>query len=158
MRRPISVLVEWSESDAFYDGCDYTFTGFEARALKVAQAHKTGGYLKTAVTVTFDDGHTYGCRLDLAPHQAHGFEHHINTCRSMLETDEGQAILERYPESARDHWLKLAEVWRTMDFSPEPVAPAEECLPHGIQLLIPGIAPVAKPTKRGGDDRQARMF
>ncbi|MEQ9436037.1 LPD25 domain-containing protein [Hyphomonas sp.] len=76
MTKPIFVYVCWSESERFPEKTLWRFERFEELAAQVAQAHRTGGYLKTNVTVIFSGGEDYVCRLDLAPHDAQGFEHH----------------------------------------------------------------------------------
>lgn len=62
---PISVLVNWSESDQFKDAERYDFNEFEKKAFQIALANSLGGYDKTNVTVTFDNGNEHQCRLDL---------------------------------------------------------------------------------------------
>lgn len=159
--RPTIVEVIWSESGAWPDGHVCEFREFEFKALSVAMRHKTGGYLKTKVCVHFDSGDTYTCRLDLAAHDTHGFQHHIEHTLAFMASAGGQKKLAGWPEDFRNSYIALAKVQAQMDFSPEPEpppAPAEECLPHGIQLLIPGVAPISRPAKRGGDDRQAALF
>jgi hypothetical protein len=62
---PFSVLVHWSESNEFNENELYDFMVFERKALEVAQQNPLGGYDKTNVTVTFDNGDEHQCRLDL---------------------------------------------------------------------------------------------
>ena len=63
VRRPVSVLVHWSESGAWGKEELCTFADFEARAQVVALGYVGGGYQKTSVTVNFDDGDSYQARL-----------------------------------------------------------------------------------------------
>ncbi|MGN2753773.1 LPD25 domain-containing protein [Aliivibrio fischeri] len=53
---PFSVLVNWSESNEFNEGQLYDFMDFEHKALEVAKQNPLGGYDKTNVTVTFENG------------------------------------------------------------------------------------------------------
>lgn len=79
MRKPIFVYVVWSESGDIPDRELYTFADFELKALGVAMAYTTGGYLKTKVQVLFSDGECYECRLDLAKNDTHGFRQHAES-------------------------------------------------------------------------------
>lgn len=74
--RPFSVLVHWSESREFKDNELIDFAEFEKRALKVALSHAGGGYLKTKITVTFDNGKEYSDRLDLGCNNTLNFAHY----------------------------------------------------------------------------------
>lgn len=95
VRRPVSVLVHWSESGAWGEEELCTFSDFEARALGVAMAYADGGYLKTKITVTFDDGETYQARIDLAAGDELGFAHHCAGMISFYETDKGRDYYQR---------------------------------------------------------------
>ncbi|MNQ04857.1 DNA ligase [compost metagenome] len=93
VRRPVSVLVHWSESGAWGEGEIVPFAEFEVKAASVALAHVGGGYQKTKVTVSFDDGETYEGRVDLSATSEQGFTDH---CLGMLDyyaTEQGQAKL-----------------------------------------------------------------
>lgn len=80
---PRSVLVNWSESNEFNEGERYDFMAFEHKALEVAKQNPLGGYDKTNVTVTFDNGDEHQCRLDLGcGGNDVGFAEH---CMSTLE-------------------------------------------------------------------------
>ena len=63
--KPVAVLINWSESKRFNDGQQFDFEIFEAIALKAALDNPLGGYDKTNITVTFDNGHAHQCRIDL---------------------------------------------------------------------------------------------
>ncbi len=63
--KPITVLVQWSESREFTEETLYDFNEFEKKALEVAKRNPLGGYDKTKVTVTFDNEYQHECRLDL---------------------------------------------------------------------------------------------
>ena len=62
---PLSVLINWSESRELQTGEVYPFLDFEAKALSIAKQNPLGGYDKTNITVTFDNGDEHQCRLDL---------------------------------------------------------------------------------------------
>ncbi|ELL0561745.1 hypothetical protein Q6U64_004246 [Vibrio vulnificus] len=62
---PVSVLVNWSESNRFESGLEMGFVAFESLALEAALQNPLGGYDKTDITVTFDNGHQHRCRVDL---------------------------------------------------------------------------------------------
>ncbi|WP_418113616.1 LPD25 domain-containing protein [Vibrio scophthalmi] len=80
---PFSVLVNWSESNEFNEGEIYDFMDFEHKALAVAKQNPLGGYDKTNVTVTFENGDQHQCRLDLGCNGNDiGFADH---CLSSLE-------------------------------------------------------------------------
>lgn len=81
VRRPVTVTVHWSESGAWQKEQVVAYADFEKNAFAVALEHAGRGYLKTKVTVTFDDGEIYQCRIDLAAHDELGFADH---CLSML--------------------------------------------------------------------------
>ncbi|HHQ4546889.1 TPA: DUF3560 domain-containing protein [Aeromonas veronii] len=95
VRCPVSVLVHWSESGAWQEEETVPFAEFEARALGVAMSYADGGYLKTKITVTFDDGETYQTRIDLAAGDELGFAHHCAGMISFYETDKGRDYYQR---------------------------------------------------------------
>lgn len=75
--KPTTVRVHWSESYFFpEEEQDYPFEEFEELALKAAM-NVTRGYEKTKVTVLFDSGEVYHCRLDLAHHVTLGYRDHM---------------------------------------------------------------------------------
>jgi hypothetical protein len=76
--RVSKVLVHWSEAPEFKDSTEYKFSEFEALAYRVAKSHRTGGYLKTKISVFFEGDFTYGdVRIDLADHDECGFRDHM---------------------------------------------------------------------------------
>lgn len=84
--KPFSVTINWSESSQFKDGELYNFMVFERKALEVAKTNPLGGYDKTNVTVTFENGDEHQCRLDLGCGcNDIGFAEH---CISLIEYDE----------------------------------------------------------------------
>lgn len=109
-RRPVSVLVHWSESGDFENETEYSFKEFEKKALYVALGHADGGYLKTKVTVKFDDGETYGCRIDLALNDERGFEHRCKEMISYSETPNGASYY------GQDNWAPLLAFIKQIDF------------------------------------------
>jgi hypothetical protein len=89
MSKPVWVQVIWSESSRFKDNELIPFADFENRAFKVAMKVGYGkGYDKTKVNILFDDGNEYQCRLDLAPYDTHGFEHHAKKFISWYEKQQ----------------------------------------------------------------------
>lgn len=86
--RVSKVLVHWSEAPEFKENTDYKFSDFESLAYRVAKSHRTGGYLKTKVTVFFDDGSTYAdVRIDLADQDECGFRDHMEKIVRYADTD-----------------------------------------------------------------------
>lgn len=90
LRRPVSVIVHWSESAAWENEQVVPFAEFEEKAAAVALAYVGGGYLKTKITVQFDDGESYGCRVDLAAHDEFGFADHCLAMLAFYETEKGR--------------------------------------------------------------------
>lgn len=118
--KPITVLVHWSESPEFRDGESLPFRDFERRAAKAAaDKGRGGGYDKTKITVTFDNGDTYECRLDLAEDDDTGFEQHIRETLRFYETERGAAMVGEYLVDAQ-----LVEAAKAMDFAPDKPTPA----------------------------------
>jgi len=126
-RRPVSVLVHWSESGDFEKETLYPFADFECKALSSAFAHAGGGYLKTKITVNFDDGETYACRVDLAAHDELGFQHHVLQMIEFSNTDKGRAAY------AADDWQALLNFVKTIDFDTS-AASIKENEKLGIEL------------------------
>lgn len=116
VRRPVSVLVHWSESGAWGKEELCTFADFEARAQVVALGYVGGGYQKTSVTVNFDDGDSYQARLDLAASDTHGFTDHCLAMLSFAETEKGRAYYQA------DGWQSLLDFVRGIDFGPDAAA------------------------------------
>lgn len=116
VRRPVSVLVHWSESGQWEEGQTLPYADFEAQALAVALGYVGGGYQKTSVTVTFDDGDTYQARLDLAASDTHGFTDHCLAMLAFAETEKGRQYYET------DGWQSLLEFVKGIDFGPDAAA------------------------------------
>ncbi len=95
VRRPVSVLVHWSESGAWEQGQTVPYTEFEAKAAAVAIPYAGGGYQKTSITVTFDDGETYECRVDLSSTGDLSFTDHCLAMLRHYETDKGRDYYQR---------------------------------------------------------------
>ena len=95
VRRPVSVLVHWSESGAWGEEVTIPYVEFEAQAAAVATGYTLGGYLKTKITVNFDDGETYQCRIDLAATDEMGFTDHCLDMLRFYETDKGRDYYQR---------------------------------------------------------------
>lgn len=90
VRRPVTVTVHWSESGAWQKEQVVAYADFEKNAFAVALEHAGRGYLKTKVTVTFDDGEIYQCRIDLAAHDELGFADHCLSMLAFYDTEEGR--------------------------------------------------------------------
>ncbi|WP_395175842.1 LPD25 domain-containing protein [Roseibium alexandrii] len=85
------VFVHWSESPEFSDNTEYTFSEFESLAYRVAKNYRHGGYLKTKVSVYFDNGFSYEqVRIDLADHDECGFRDHMEKVIAYAATERGQ--------------------------------------------------------------------
>ncbi|HYD90470.1 MAG TPA: LPD25 domain-containing protein [Flavobacterium sp.] len=92
MSKPVWVQVLWSESDQFKENELMPFIDFEIKAHKTAiKKGYDEGYWKTKVRVLFDDGQSYECRLDLAPSDTHGFEHHVSNMINWVEKHGNKA-------------------------------------------------------------------
>lgn len=114
--RPVSVLVQRSESSAWCDAQRVTFADFEKEAMIAALGHAGRGYLKTHVTVTLSDGNTVDLRLDLAASGDLGIADHCLSTLKYAETEEGRQRLAAYPESMRDAHLNTLAFLRRIDF------------------------------------------
>ncbi|MBW3808161.1 DUF3560 domain-containing protein [Aeromonas jandaei] len=90
VRRPVTVTVHWSESGAWQNEQAVSYADFEKTAFAVALEHAGRGYLKTKITVTFDDGEIYQCRIDLAAHDELGFADHCLSMLAFYDTDKGR--------------------------------------------------------------------
>jgi hypothetical protein len=117
--KPTIVSVEYSEAGgALTSGAVMDFTAFEAEALKAALGHKGGGYLKTGVSVHFDTGETYACRLDLGDAES-GFADGMRNRIEFHESVVGQQKLFEAPKRIRETQEELYALWVQMDFSPD---------------------------------------
>jgi len=117
VRRPVSVLVHWSESGQWEEGQTLPYADFEAQALAVALGYAGRGYLKTKVSVTFDDGEIYAeARIDLAAHDEHGFTDHCLSMLAFAATEKGRQYYEA------DGWQSLLEFVKGIDFGPDAAA------------------------------------
>ncbi len=95
MSKPVWIQVLWSESRLFKDNDLLPFVDFEIRAHKAAiKVGYDKGYDKTKINVLFDDGNSYQCRLDLAPHDTHGFEHHAEKFIRWYERQEDDSPMQ----------------------------------------------------------------
>lgn len=118
--KPTIVEVHWSEAGhPLTQGRTLPFGEFEAAAQEAAMAHRTGGYLKTSITVHFDEGSTYGCRIDLAAYEPseRGFAHGIAQRIKHFESSNGQRQMADWPKSMREDWQQKYELWCQMDFT-----------------------------------------
>lgn len=90
---PVSVLVHWSESAEFKgEEVTYTFEEFERKAKNAATLAGSGmGYDKTKITVTFNTGAEYGCRLELAADDTQSFQIHAQQMIAYSKTEKGAA-------------------------------------------------------------------
>lgn len=117
VRRPVSVTVDWSEAGCWEKGQVVPFAEFEKQAALAALAHAGGGYLKTSVTVKFDDATTFDLRLDLAASDALGIADHCLSQLSYAETEEGRQRIAAYPDSLRPGVEYTLSFIRGIDFS-----------------------------------------
>ena len=120
---PFSVLINWSESKAFKEGELHDFMDFERKALEVAKQNPLGGYDKTSVTVTFENGDEHQCRLDLGcGGNDTGFADH---CLSTLEYNQKHRLDTDKPWLRNDeHHQQLITLMLTYRFDKEFVAQA----------------------------------
>lgn len=127
--KPTKVFVHWSEAgdEIAPDETFLDFQTFEERAARVARNHKSGGYLKTKVTVHFDDGSTYQARIDLAADDEHGFQDGIEKRIAFHESPAGKKRMAGWPMDLQTEYADLYTAWKAMDFSrPKPKAPASK--------------------------------
>lgn len=117
VRRPVSVLVHWSESGQWEEGQTLPYADFEAQAAAVAIPYAGRGYQKTKITVNFDDGETYECRVDLSATGEHGFTDHCLAMLRYYDTEKGQARLADCGETS-----ELIEFLRGVDFGADAAA------------------------------------
>lgn len=117
VRRPVSVLVHWSESGVWGEEQIQPFAEFEAQAAAVAIPYAGRGYQKTKITVNFDDGQTYECRVDLSATGEHGFTDHCLAMLRYYDTEKGQARLADCGETS-----ELIEFLRGVDFGADAAA------------------------------------
>lgn len=118
--KPTIVHVHYSEAGgALAEGAILDFKVFEVEALKAALGHTSGGYLKTKITVHFDNGHTYEGRFDLGAYEPNerGFEHGIKQRIEYHESPEGQRRLDEMHRALSEAQDYLYEVWCSIDFS-----------------------------------------
>ena len=117
MIRPTTVFIHWSEAGhPLNENTTMSFRDFEAAAEEAAIGHPGGSYLKTKITVSFDDGSTYECRLDLGAgyNLERGFEDGIKARIKHYDPDKSM------PEGARANLEKCHALWLQMDFSHAP--------------------------------------
>lgn len=93
IKRPVSVLVEHSESREFSNQQTLTFPDFERLAVRVAFSQAGRGYCKTRIIVTFDNGDTHQCRIDLGPADSLNFQDHIQQMVEWSATDKGKKYI-----------------------------------------------------------------
>lgn len=82
-----SILVESSESGLLGSGVEYSLEDFEIFSAMACK--EANGYFKTKVVATFDDGNTYGCRVDLSEVCDTGFVDHMMQVVDAANTPEG---------------------------------------------------------------------
>ncbi|EFO29249.1 conserved hypothetical protein [Roseibium sp. TrichSKD4] len=93
------VLVHLSEAPEFIEDKEYRFSEFEQIALGVALGHTEGGYLKTKISVFFDNGECYKqVRIDLAKNDERGFRDHMEQLIIFANSTRGE---ERHNEFDR---------------------------------------------------------
>jgi len=116
--RPTTVTVQNAEH-ADLAGRAFDFWVFEDIAQRVACGHRTGGYIKAWITVTFDDHSSYQCRLDLGSgyKQDNGFQSAIEGRLNYYDTAEAKRRRAEWPEEMRTNWEQSHALWLQMDFS-----------------------------------------
>ena len=88
--KPMTVKVIFSESAVFFNAKEeFHFEDFERMAKDAAARAYEGEYDKTQIEVTFDNGDTYICRLDLGD-RLFGFKHHVEKTLAFAETEKGK--------------------------------------------------------------------
>lgn len=122
VRRPVSVLVRGSESDAWHDQQVLDYAEFEKEAAIVALGHAGRGYLKTHVTVMFSDDSSFDMRLDLAASDDLGIADHCLSLLQYVETEEGRQRLAEYPAQQRILHIANLDFFRGVDFGLDPDA------------------------------------
>lgn len=105
-RRPVSVIVSYSESREFESGEQMSFDEFERRAYAVALDNAGSGYDKTGVEVSFDDGDSYSCRIDLKAGDEMGFTDH---CLQMIEFSESPRGRDYYKNHGTEDLLNFVK-------------------------------------------------
>lgn len=95
-RHPVSVLVDFSESNLFTPRQSMPFAEFERRASQVAFFGTQGGYYKTHIHVTLNDGEIYTCRLDLGIDSTLNFADHIAKQKAFARSDRGAVFIAQY--------------------------------------------------------------
>lgn len=97
--KPSYVKVEWSESREFKEGEEIPFQQFERRCRNLVSSHVDRGYDKTKIEVAFENGDTYGCRLDLGKTSDWGYIDHMNQMIEYANTEKGKAFYEQHDPS-----------------------------------------------------------
>lgn len=116
--KPVSVITHWSEAGGELDRVRaWDINDFDRVAETVARNYQRGGYLKTMVTVVFDDSTMIELRLDLAPDDSLGVRHHIKRYQRWLETDDGRADYARSDGPVR----KFYDYMKTVDLEGLPL-------------------------------------
>ncbi|WNA15023.1 hypothetical protein PIJPGVCJ_CDS0226 [Escherichia phage MIZ5] len=88
--KPVSVKVIFSESSVFANANEvFHFEDFERKALEAAAKAYESEYDKTQIEVTFENGTTYACRLDLGDRLS-GFRHHVEKTIAFSKTEKGK--------------------------------------------------------------------
>lgn len=95
-RHPVSVRVEFSESNLFTPRKQMSFAEFERLAVRVCMTHTDGGHAKTLAHVTFDDEETYIARLDLGAGSTLNFADHISKQKSFARSERGAAFITQH--------------------------------------------------------------
>lgn len=123
-RKPVSVFVYWSESSLFTENTSYPFAEFEALAFAAAMKNTEGGYDKTKVKVTFDDGFVYSdIRVDLNTKET-GFK---SLVKSTLDYYKAKNIVN-----------EDQQLLSTFDFSGvSPVVPVQPTIEPVAQVVEP---------------------
>ncbi|QFS87575.1 MULTISPECIES: LPD25 domain-containing protein [unclassified Marinobacter] len=113
--KPVSVLVHWSESRRFMtDNTVMPFEKFEQTARMAANDNPPGsGYDKTKITVNFDNGEEYACRLDLCQNEDCDFQSHA---RELIKFAGSERLASMHPET-QNQYKQLADFLNQIDWS-----------------------------------------
>lgn len=113
--KPETVYVHWSENRLLTADREFLFAEFEQLAFAAAQSNPPGsGYDKVMVTVRFDNGELYKCRLDLCQKEDQGFRSHVEGVKRFAGTDR----FEQLPEYQRAGYEELVKFFDQIDWTP----------------------------------------
>ncbi|MCM2973773.1 LPD25 domain-containing protein [Larsenimonas suaedae] len=110
--RPTHVVVNFSESPWFEDGVETPFEAFEKKARQIAWG-STEGYIKTHVSVFFDNDAHFACRIDLQRSKETCFYSYVQSRLDFLRTERFNAL----PDIVKASYRKSTDFMELIDFS-----------------------------------------